>query len=112
LDWAAAEPDVEVWWSKSTANIGVSAAKGRRAILRIWTERGIEVRLQTLRQAAGWEDRRCDELIERMKAAADLRFDNGRLWPKAPLAPLADPHARQAFLAALDPALADLRALT
>jgi hypothetical protein len=43
------------------------------------------MRLQTLRQAAGWDDRRCDELIERLEAAAAVRFEAGRLWPKAPL---------------------------
>lgn len=83
----------------------VPSARGRGTILRIWTERGIEVRLQTLRQAAGWDDRRCDELIERLETAADMRFPSGRLWPKGPLAPLADAQARRASIAALEPAL-------
>jgi hypothetical protein len=111
LDWAATATDIEVSWSKNTANIVVRGSKGRRTLLRIWTQRGIEVRLQTLREAAAWDDRRCDDLLERLEAAAGLRFGSGRQWPKAPLAPLADPDARGAFLAALEPAFADLRAL-
>jgi hypothetical protein len=107
--WAATQADIEVSWSKNSANIAVPGATGRHTILRIWTERGLEVRLQTLRQAAGWDDRRCDELVERLEAAAALQFPSGRQWPKAPLAPLADPHARQAFFVALEPALVALR---
>jgi hypothetical protein len=102
LDWAEARPEVEVWWSKDTANIGVSRMKSRPAILRIWTTRGIEVRLQSLRTSEGWDDARCDELIARLQRIDGLRFDAGRQWPKAPLAPLADPDARREFTAVIE----------
>jgi hypothetical protein len=69
----------------------------------------VEVRLQTLRDAAGWDDRRCDDLMHRFQAAG-LHFGPGRQWPKAPLAPLGHPQVRDAFVAALEPALAELRA--
>jgi hypothetical protein len=97
LDWAEGQPDVEIWWSKDTANIGQSTMKNRPAILRIWTQRGIEVRLQSLRASEGWDDARCNQLIDQLEAIDGVHFDDGRQWPKAPLAPLADPDARRRF---------------
>ena len=108
LDWAEATADVVVWWSKDTANIGLASMKTRPAILRLWTRRGIEVRLQSLRSGAGWDDARCDQLMTRLQAIGGLRFDDGRQWPKAPLAPLADANARRQFTAEVGSLFADI----
>jgi hypothetical protein len=36
------------------------------------------------------------------KQSTGLQFEDGRQWPKAPLAPLADPAARRRFTTLID----------
>ena len=103
LDAARERPDLDVRWSAA----GDIVPAGRRlTLLRIWCAgrfpdgRELEVRLRSLQDAdsSTWDAERCDQLIQRLEARADLHFNQDRRWPRAPIAPLADPRKRQAFL--------------
>ena len=102
LDWATESPDLDVWWNRAG---NITPADRHVMLLRLWPKGGrstgeLEVRLATLRDIGGdaWDAGRLDQLIRRLEANADLRFDPDRRWPAAPIAPLADPRKRQAFL--------------
>jgi hypothetical protein len=59
--------------------------------------------LKNLRDAdPTWDLARCDALISELEATVGLRFERGRSWPKASIAPLADPDNRQRFVAIID----------
>jgi hypothetical protein len=99
LDGAAEQPDLELTWTLA-ANIG-NPRVGVPRLVRIWPswkDRGpLQVNLRVLRGDFGWDTERCNQLIRRLEASADLTFDDGRTWPTAPIVPLADPHNREAF---------------
>jgi hypothetical protein len=100
LDWAAEQPDLELTWTVA-ANIDVPRV-GIRRLLRVWpswkSRRGApQVNLRPLWKDLGWDTERCDQLTRRLKVSAGLNFDDGRNWPSASIAPLADPDKRQSF---------------
>jgi hypothetical protein len=102
LDWATEQPDLELRWT-SAATVDVPAA-GVRRLLRVWpsgrwSTGELEVLLRNLKRfdPATWDDKRCDQLIRRLETGTGLHFEDDRTRPKAPIAPLADPHKRQSF---------------
>jgi hypothetical protein len=102
LEWAEKHPDLRVTW-REAADIDVPGRVKR--LLRVWPSGhwptgDLEVRLQSLKSidSSTWGFERRDQLIRRLEARAHLHFDNSRQWPKAPIAPLADPRKRQSFL--------------
>lgn len=100
LDWAGAHQVLDVSWKSQTGDIGLS---GRQPVLRIWSDGRLEVKLRSLPEIdPTWDAERCDDLIRQLETIDDLRFEQGRNWPKASIAPLADPHKRQRFVAIMD----------
>ena len=102
LEWATEHPNLTVTW-RAAADIDVPGRVSQ--LLRIWPSGrwptgAIEVRLRSLKDfdSRAWDAERCDQLIRRLEASTGLHFDKTRSWPKAPIAPLADPHKRQFFL--------------
>jgi hypothetical protein len=110
LDWAEEQPDLSVRWNKA-GDIGL--AVGHPALLRIWAEGTIEVKVHTLRQIdRGWDnDERIDRLIARLEEIDGVQFFKGarRRWPRTALAPLAETDKRQTFLAVVMDAIRELR---
>jgi hypothetical protein len=99
LDGAAEQPDLELTWT-AAANIGDPRA-GVPRLVRVWpgwkARQPLEVNLRVLLREFGWDAERCDQLVRRLEANADLDFDTGRVWPGAPIAPLANTDNREAF---------------
>jgi hypothetical protein len=115
LDWAAAQPDLYLRWTTAAA-VDVPAS-GVRRLLRIWPSGKfpigeLEVVLRVLKEfdPATWDDERCDQLVRRLEAGAGLHFEDDRRRPKAPIAPLADPHMRQSFFDIIDEVARSLNA--
>lgn len=101
LDWAEQHPLLEVRWARRAGDIGLPGAT--HGLLRLWDDGSLEVRLETLREIdSAWDEpERIQQLIEEFEAIDGVRL-RSRKWPKTPLAPLADPHARQRFTAVVD----------
>ena len=107
LDWAGGHPLIEVSWKRRTADVGVPRVP---QILRIWNNGRLELRLRSLSDAdPAWDDSRCDELIRRLEAIPDLRFEPGRNWPKASIAALADRENHSAFVTVIDDVVRQLK---
>jgi hypothetical protein len=89
---------------------GLCGGSARRAtsadrppLLRVWSDGRLEVRLRSLRDIyPAWDAARCDDLIRQLETIGDLRFEQGRNWPKASIAPLADPNKHQLFVGIID----------
>jgi hypothetical protein len=101
--WASERPLLDLAWTSKTGDIGMP---GRPPLLRVWSDGRLEVRLRSLRDVEpAWDAARCDDLIGKLETIENLRFERGRNWPKASIAPLADPHKRQRFIAVIDDVL-------
>jgi hypothetical protein len=97
LDWGQEHPDLTVHLTQA-GDIGLTHV--RPALLRIWPQGEVEVKVDTLRKIdAAWDDERIERLIQRLERVDGVVFTNTRLsWPRTPLAPLADAAKRQAFI--------------
>jgi hypothetical protein len=106
LDWAAEHPALDLRWRRKTGDIGLS---GGPTVLRVWCDGRLEVHLRKLRDTdPRWDATRCDDLIHKLDTIEGLRFDQGRNWPKASIAPLADRDKRQLFVAFIDDVIRSL----
>jgi hypothetical protein len=105
LGWAQDDPRLEVRWTRA-ADI---SAPNLQPLLRLWPEGTIEIRLETLRAAGErWNEARIDRLASEIDEIDGIALGRGRRWPRTPLAALANPTTRQAFLDAIDEVLRDL----
>ena len=101
LDAATEHADLSVRWS---AGGDIVAAGSRFALLRVrplghYPDGELTVRLRALQHAdSRWDPERCDQLMHGLEEKADLHFNQNRNWPRAHIAPLADPDKLQAFL--------------
>ena len=97
LDWAGTHPQLNVRWNRA-GDIGLLI--GQSALLRIWDEGTVEVKVWTLgRIDPAWrEEARLEPLLNRLEEieGVDLRRQRYK-WPRTPLAPLADPSKRAQF---------------
>jgi hypothetical protein len=110
LDWAEQHPELNIRWNRA-GDIGL--AIGYPALLRIWDEGRLEVKVNTLRKVdESWDDdARIESLLERIERIDGVVLKGARLqWPRTPLAPLADPAKRQRFLATMSDVVAGLNA--
>lgn len=106
LEWAEEHPALRVRWTRA-GDIGLA----RGALLRVWPEGTVELKVNTLRHVdAAWDDdERIEHLLKRLEQIDGVEFSgNRRQWPRAPLAPLADSVKRQTFLAGLADVIAGL----
>lgn len=110
LDWAEQHPELNVRWNRA-GDIGL--AVGYPALLRIWDEGRVEVKVNTLRKVDElWDDdARIETLLQRLEGIEGIVLKGTRLqWPRTPLAPLADPAKRQLFLEIMSDVIAGLKA--
>jgi hypothetical protein len=105
LDWAETHPDLWVRW---TAAANIELEEGRRAILRIWAEGTLEIKVNTLRHL-GWNDEQVESWLQRIEQIPGVTLQgNRRRWPRTPLKPLADPAQRRRLLDELESAFSTL----
>lgn len=107
LDWGEQHPDLSIIWNRA----GDIAFAYGKSLLRVWEEGTVEVKVQTLRKLdSGWDDdERIEQLLQRLENIDGVQFTNNRRqWPRTPLAPLADPRKREAFLGAIDDVVREL----
>lgn len=101
LEWGEQHPDLSVIWNAA----GDIAFAYGKSLLRVWEEGTVEVKVHTLRKLEPeWDDdERIEQLLQRLESIDGVQFtDNRRQWPRTPLAPLADPRKREAFLGVID----------
>ena len=107
LRWAEERHDLDVNWNRAgDIRLGVG-----QALLRLFPEGTVEVKVNTLRTLdPAWDDdERIEQLLRRLEQIDGVKFfKNRRQWPRTELAPLADHGKRQAFLAVIVQAIAEL----
>jgi hypothetical protein len=103
--WVERDPRLELTWS-SLADIGLPG--DRNPLLRVWPDAMLELRLDTLRSDHEWDPPRIEQFVDRISQIEGFTLGRGRRWPRIPLAPLADPHARREFVALIDELVVEL----
>lgn len=108
LDWAEEHPDLSVRWTRA-GDIGL--ASGYPALLRIWGEGTLEVKVNTLRKLDNaWNDDRIESLLQELEQIEGIALKGARRqWPRTPLAPLADASKRNTFVSTITNVIADLK---
>ena len=112
LDWADEHPDLRVNMNRA-ADICLSSHTP--GLLRIWGqgrhEGNLEIKVDTIRKFyPDWDDDdRVEQLMRRIEEIGGVRLRGTRMkWPLTPLAALADPAKRKAFIDIIEQVVAGL----
>jgi hypothetical protein len=110
LDWGDDHPGLTLRWNRA-ANIGLDVGN---PLLRLWPNGTLDVKVETLRQLdPPWDDERIEQLLQRLERIDGVVLAGNRArWPRTPLAPLADPANRRAFLAVVGDVVSELNVAT